>query len=65
VTLTVYDLAGRPVRELLSGEPQPAGSRSVVWDARDDSGNRVASGVYFYRLAAGGRTLERKMVLLK
>jgi hypothetical protein len=65
VTLTVYDLSGRPVRELLSGVVQGAGRQSVPWDARDDRGHQVASGVYFYRLTAGGTMLERKMVLLK
>jgi hypothetical protein len=65
VTLTVYDLSGRPVRRLLSSELEPAGRRSVPWDARDERGHRVASGVYFYRLEAEGEMLERKMVLLK
>jgi hypothetical protein len=65
VTLTVYDLSGRPVRGLLAGDVEPAGRRSARWDGRDDRGLRVASGVYFYRLEAGGEMLERKMVLLK
>ena len=35
------------------------------WDARDSSGNKVASGVYFYRLTAGAYTQTKKMVLIK
>jgi len=65
VTLTVHDLLGRRVRELLTGEAQSPGRQSVPWDARDERGHRVASGVYFYRLEAGGEMLEQKMLLLK
>jgi hypothetical protein len=64
VTLTVYDIHGRKVRSLLSGE-QKAGGYSTLWDGRDDGGRRVASGVYFYRLAAEGFTQSRKLVVLR
>lgn len=59
VTLEVYDLLGRRVETLLS-EPRPRGRHEVVWDAL-----HAASGVYFYRLSAGGRVLVRKMLLAK
>jgi hypothetical protein len=36
-----------------------------VWRGRDASGQEVGSGVYFYRLEAGGKAFEKKMVLLK
>jgi hypothetical protein len=38
---------------------------TIEWDGRDDRGVAVASGVYFYRLSAGDRTLSRKMVLAR
>ena len=64
VSLVVYDLLGRQVRSLSEGD-LTAGSHSIVWDGRDDSGSQVASGVYLYRLTAGSTQLTRKMLLLK
>lgn len=65
VDLIVYDVAGRTVRHLLAGQGTPAGTHSVVFDGRDDSGRPLSSGVYFYRIVAAGRESTRKMVLLK
>jgi parallel beta-helix repeat protein len=64
VRLTVYDLMGREVRVLVDGV-QSGGDHAVVWRGRDASGQEVGSGVYFYRLEAGGKAFEKKMVLLK
>jgi hypothetical protein len=68
VTLTVYDVAGRQVRELLRGE-LPAGHRSLSWDGRDDGGMSVAAGVYYARLAvdapARSAPAVRKITLLR
>jgi len=65
VTLLVYDLSGRLVRSLLSGETMSAGHYEAIWQGRDDSGRSVASGTYFYRLTAGKYTETRRMVLVK
>jgi flagellar hook assembly protein FlgD len=64
VTLQVYDVSGALVRQLAEGE-YGAGPHEVQWNGRDRGGNAVGSGVYFYRLITGNRTLTRKMVLLK
>jgi hypothetical protein len=64
VRLAVYDVGGRLVRTL-ADEPMPAGTHVADWDGRDDEGRAVASGVYFYRLQAGKRTLTRKALLIK
>jgi hypothetical protein len=64
VTLTVYDAAGAYVTTLASG-PYTHGAYDVQWNGTDARGNRVGSGIYFYRLVSGDRTLTRKMVLLK
>jgi subtilisin family serine protease len=64
VTVTVYDLAGRRVRELLRAD-LPAGDHSVRWDGRRDDGRPAAAGMYLYRLTAGGETLTRKAMLVK
>jgi len=64
VSLTMYNTLGQKVRDLLGGR-LAAGSHTVCWDATDNAGNRVSSGVYFYRLNSGGVSHSRKMVLLK
>ena len=64
VTLFVYDVRGRLVATLVD-RLMPAGTADVLWNGRDDRGAAASSGVYFYRLAAGARTLTKKMVLLK
>ena len=56
VRLDVFDVQGRRVRELVSTRLD-AGSHTVDWDGRDDRGNSLASGLYFYRLAQGGESV--------
>jgi hypothetical protein len=64
VQLRIFDPQGRLVRTLVA-EHRPAGRHAVNWDARDASGQRVSSGVYFYRLRAGNFRATRRMVLLR
>ena len=69
VTLTIYDTNGGVVRRLEVGH-QPAGmyqsrSRAVYWDGRNDRGESIASGLYFYTLMAGNFTATRKMLIRK
>ncbi len=64
VELSVFDITGRLVTTLASGE-FPAGSHAAVWDGRDEAGRETASGIYFYSLTAGETQERRKMVLLK
>ncbi|RNC85816.1 MAG: T9SS C-terminal target domain-containing protein [Balneola sp.] len=59
VTLNVYNLMGQKVAELVNAT-KAAGSYNVSWDA-----SGAASGMYIYRLEAGGQTLTRKMTLIK
>jgi hypothetical protein len=64
VRVAVYSPTGRLVRELASG-PREAGRYSALWTGVDSSGEAVGSGVYFCVLEAGGRRIERKMVLMR
>jgi|GEM_PF-3937367 len=64
VRLDIYNVAGQKVRTLIE-ENQSAGIHSLVWDGRNDSGQPVASGLYFYRLKAGEFLETRRMTLLK
>jgi subtilisin-like proprotein convertase family protein len=64
VSLRVYDLAGRLVRELVNGD-LAAASHTVVWDGADNAGRRMSSGIYYYRLTTGDDVATRKMTLVK
>lgn len=64
ISLCVFDVSGNRVRVLRDGTAA-AGVYREAWDGRDESGRPVAGGIYFVRLAAGTRTLTRKMVLLQ
>jgi len=64
VNLTIYDASGREVAKLIDGFVG-VGEQIVDWSGRDNQGESVSSGVYFYRLVTQGETLARKMVLLK
>ena len=69
VTLTIYDIRGVVVRRLQLGY-QAAGfyqsrSRAIHWDGRNNIGEKVASGVYFYTLTAGEFTATRKLLIRK
>jgi hypothetical protein len=64
VRVDVYDVMGRRVATLLDGS-RPAGSGEARWSGRDDRGGRVAAGVYFVRMRAGGETQSRRVVLVR
>jgi 5'-nucleotidase/UDP-sugar diphosphatase len=64
VKLTVYNLLGQTVKTLVD-EYQSAGSKRVTWDGTDEQGNKVASGVFLYKLQAGTLTDTKKMILMK
>ena len=65
VRLAIYNLLGQQVRTLVN-QNQISGSHTVVWDGRDDAGEVVTSGMYFYKLKVGGAFIAtRKMVLLR
>lgn len=64
VTVTVFDLGGRRLRTLEQGVLAP-GRHAVAWDGTDENGAHQPSGMYLYRLQADGRSLTRKMMLLK
>jgi hypothetical protein len=64
VRLTIYDVNGKMVRELVNEIEQP-GTYLVRWDGSDSFQNRLPSGVYVYSLEAGAYRVTRKMTLLK
>ena len=64
VNLAVYNIMGQKVRELVADSMQ-AGTHSVTWDGKDDSGNAVSSGIYLSRLVSGENVAANRMLLLK
>ncbi len=64
VSIEVYNIAGQLVKTVFNGSVEP-GIRTVSWDATDNNGSKVTSGVYFYKLIAGDKVDTRKMVLVK
>jgi hypothetical protein len=64
VYLVIYDILGRKIRTLVSGA-QPAGYAEVRWNGTDDWGNKVGTGIYFYRIETGKFSKTYKMVFLK
>ena len=69
VTLTIYNGSGRVVRTLNVGHRTAAfyesRSKAIYWNGRNEFGESVASGVYFYHLSAGDYSATRKMLILK
>ncbi len=64
VLLDIFDVSGRLVSRL-KNEPMNAGYHEVAWDGLGTSGNPVASGVYYYRVAFSGQSLTGRLVLLR
>jgi predicted glutamine amidotransferase len=65
ISLQVYDSSGGWVRSLMSRETEGAGKYQLPWNGKDDSGQRVAPGVYYVCLQAGPITTTERIVLLK
>ena len=65
VRITIFNIMGQKVATLVD-QKQAAGRYSLLWNATDDYGRRVSSGIYFYRINAGDKFIStKKMMLLK
>jgi hypothetical protein len=64
VTLKIYNILGQLVNTLVD-EPRNSGNYEVMWDGRDEEGNQVSSGIYFYTLITENDRRTRKMILMK
>jgi len=63
-SLKVYNILGEKVKTLFDEAKYP-GNHSVTWDGTNDRGEKIASGVYLYRLSTGKYSETKKMTLLK
>jgi flagellar hook assembly protein FlgD len=64
VDITVYDVLGRRITTLMSGE-QEAGYHIMEWDSKDSHGLAVPSGMYMVRMTAADFSAVRKVMLMK
>ncbi|MBN2829767.1 MAG: VCBS repeat-containing protein [Candidatus Cloacimonetes bacterium] len=64
VELTIYNIKGQKITTLLH-DVKSAGRHTVVWDGTDDNAKSVSSGIYFYRLKTSGKSMIKKMSLIK
>jgi len=64
VSLKVYNISGQLVKTLADG-PKPAGQHGVAWGGRDANGQKVAAGVYLYRLDAGSYSAVKKLTVIR
>ncbi len=64
VAIEIYNLLGQKIKTVVDEEKR-AGHHTVTWDATDNRGNTVASGIYFYRIKASDHSDSKKMLLLK
>jgi len=64
VSLVIYNILGEKVK-ILVDQSMEAEVHTVRWNGKDEAGNSVASGIYFYQLTAGDLSLAKKMVLTK
>jgi hypothetical protein len=64
VQITIYNLLGQKVRNLVDRRIS-AGHQKISWDGKNDKGEAVSSGIYFYRMEAGKFVQTKRMLLLK
>ena len=69
IAISIYDASGRLIRTLNIGH-QLAGlyitkDKAAYWDGRNEAGEFVASGIYFYDIQAGDFTAKKKMLILR
>jgi hypothetical protein len=63
-SIVVFNIRGQVVRNLLN-KSLSKGNHRIVFDGRDDSGNTLGSGIYFFQLSASGKSQTKKMILVK
>ena len=64
IKIVVFNISGQIVRTLVNNNVAP-GSYKIIWDAKNDAGINVPSGIYYYRMQTGDQTFTKKLLLLK
>jgi len=64
ITIKVYDSSGRKIKDLYKGT-STVGLNTVQWDGRNNSGQRVSSGVYAITINGGGINQTKRVVVIR
>ena len=65
VSISIFDSSGKLIKELMRNTPLNEGDHISIWDGRNSAGKKVPSGIYFYRLTFKGKSITKKMVLIR
>ena len=65
VTMEVFNILGQKIKVLIDNQVENPGQYRVIWDGTNQTGNRVATGVYIYRIRANSFVSSKKMILMK
>ena len=65
ISLKIYNTLGQEVRTLIQNREYLQGPHSVIWDGKDNNGNRMANGEYYYQIISGDLITTKKMMFLK
>lgn len=65
ISLKIYNALGQEVRTLINNQKYTPGSHTIQWDSKDNNGNKVASGLYIYKLIYGNFSKSKKMTLIR
>jgi flagellar hook assembly protein FlgD len=65
VTLAIFNILGQRVRTLVNKQTLPAGRNHAVWDGKNDDGELVSAGLYFYLLRTENFEEAKKMILIR
>ena len=65
VTIKIYDNLGKEIFSLLNNIYQNPGTYTLNWNGKDNKGRSVPSGLYYYKLESGNKSVTKKMILLK
>ena len=64
VKLQVFDITGRLITTLLPGSIIGAGEHSQTWDGKNNYGNKITKGIYYYRLEVNDKNINKKIICL-
>lgn len=65
ITLNIFSITGEKVRTLYSNQFTSAGTYTVRWDSKNDTGNEVPSGIYLYRISVNNLTQAKKLIVVR
>jgi hypothetical protein len=63
--LNIYNIRGQNIRSFNLDDREPGHEHTIVWNGRNEQGNKVSSGIYFYQLKSDQGSVSRKMLLMK